>query len=161
MATNSILNGGQAAPRRARGRDVDALGPSDSSDSGSDVQGERPMPTQPDNPGELGALPVESGSDTDASGTGERGSATGVEPRDAADISPDRIGAGPSSPPTAETPLASDADTEEEPAADTGSDDSESPRAPANEGVSGPTGRVRRVRAADAARAASDRPGKA
>jgi len=160
MATNSILDGGQAAPRRARGRDIDALGPSDSSDSGSDVHGERPMPTLPDNPGELGALPVESGSDTDASGTGERGSATGVEPRDAADISPDRIGAGPSSPPTAETPLASDADDSPDLADDLENDAGESPRTPASEGVGGPTGRVRRVRAADAARAASDRPGK-
>src|SRR5436305_14073562 len=110
MATNSILGGGgQPAPRRARGRDVDALGPSDSSDSGSDVQGEGPMPTLPDNPGELGALPVESGTDTDASGTGERGTAAGVEPREAADISPDRIGGpGPASPATDDLPIASD-----------------------------------------------------
>jgi hypothetical protein len=178
MATNSILGGGQAAPRRARGRDVDALGPSDSSDSGSDVQGERPMPTLPDNPGELGALPVESGSDTDASGTGERASATGIEPREAADISPDRISAGPSSPPTAETPLASDTDIDiDDLAADIDSgngddavaadeaapDDQRSGpdgegagrRASASRSSGGPTGRVRRVRAADAAKSAS------
>lgn len=37
-----------------RKKNVDALGPSDSSDSGSDVQGERSMPTASDNPGEWG-----------------------------------------------------------------------------------------------------------
>ena len=92
MATSSIL-GGESAPRKARGRDTDALGPSDSSDSGSDVQGERAMPTLPDNAGELGAVPVDTDSDTDAAGTGERASATGDDPREAADILPDRVGA--------------------------------------------------------------------
>ena len=90
MATSSIL-GGERATARASGRDVDALGPSDTSDSGSDVQGERTMPTQPDNPGEYGALTVDLGSDSDASGTGERASATGRDPIDGADILPDRI----------------------------------------------------------------------
>ena len=92
MATSSIL-GGQSAPRKAAGRDADALGPSDSSDSGSDVQGERPMPTLPDSPGELGAVPADTDSDTDAAGTGERASATGEHVREAADILPDRVGA--------------------------------------------------------------------
>jgi len=90
MATSSILGGERAAPR-AKGRDVDALGPSDSSDSGSDVQGERAMPTDADNPGELGSLPVRGSSDSDARGTGERGSATGDDADDAADILPDHL----------------------------------------------------------------------
>ncbi|KRB06449.1 hypothetical protein [Rhizobacter sp. Root16D2] len=94
MSNSSILGGERAAPR-AIGRDVDALGPSDSSDSGSDVQGERTMPTDADNPGELGALPVNRDSDSDASGTGERGSATGDGRDDAADILPDHLVANP------------------------------------------------------------------
>ena len=93
--SNSSLLGGGAAAAHARGRDVDALGPSDSSDSGSDVQGERSMATGADNPGELGGLPVELGSDSDSSGTGERGSATGESVRDGADILPDEVIASP------------------------------------------------------------------
>ncbi len=91
MATSPITGANSPAPAVPAGRDVDALGPSDSSDSGSDVQGERPMATAPDNAAELGALPVESGTDTDSTGTGERGSATGEDPAPAADIQPDRI----------------------------------------------------------------------
>ncbi len=89
--SNSSLLGGDAAAAHAQGRDVDVLGPSDSSDSGSDVQGERSMATEADNPGELGALPVELGSDSDSAGTGERGSATGAAVRDGADILPDAV----------------------------------------------------------------------
>ena len=89
--SNSSLLGGSSAPTWAEGRDVDALGPSDSSDSGSDVQGERRMATEGDNPGELGGMPVELGSDSDSGGTGERGSATGESIRDGADILPDRV----------------------------------------------------------------------
>ena len=90
MGTSSIL-GGERAPAQAAGKDVDALGPSDSSDSGSDVQGERPMATGADNPGEWGALTVEGESDSDAAGTGERASASGEAAADGADILPDRI----------------------------------------------------------------------
>ena len=90
MANSSIL-GGTRVDRRAPGHDVDALGPSDSSDSGSDVQGERSMPTSPDNPGELGALTVDGDNDSDASGTGERASATGGEGQGGDDILPHRI----------------------------------------------------------------------
>ena len=90
MSNSSIL-GGQPAANRAAGRDVDALGPSDSSDSGSDVQGERPMSTAADNPGEFGAVPVDGRNDSDALGTGERASADGDDPADGADILPDRI----------------------------------------------------------------------
>lgn len=90
MATSSIL-GGTPAPEQAKGRGTDALGPSDSSDSGSDVLGERQMSTGADDPDELGATPAEKGSDTDRFGTGERASATPSGEHDAADILPDRV----------------------------------------------------------------------
>ena len=90
MATSSIL-GGAPAPVKSKGKDAEALGPSDSSDSGSDVCGERAMPTAPDNPGEWGAVTIAADSDSDTAGTGERASATGHGPRDAADVSPDRV----------------------------------------------------------------------
>jgi hypothetical protein len=90
MATSSILGGEQSAPR-AEGRDIDRLGPSDSSDSGADVQGERSMATEADNPGEIGATPAHRDSASDALGTGERGAAAGADVREGADILPDRI----------------------------------------------------------------------
>ncbi len=90
MSTSSIL-GGESAPERAPGRDVDTLGPSDSSDSGSDVQGERPMATGADEPDQLGAVPVDGDSDSDAAGTGERGSAVSEQTPDGADILPDHL----------------------------------------------------------------------
>lgn len=71
MANSSIL-GGTPAPARVQGKDNDLLGPSDSSDSGSDVQGERPMATQPDDDAMLGGRPADLASDTDMSGTGEK-----------------------------------------------------------------------------------------
>lgn len=95
MARSSIL-GGEVPATRARGRDADALGPSDSSDSGSDVQGQSSMPTLADNPDQLGAVPVYRASDSDAQGTGERGSATGDDAREGADILPDQIKRDPS-----------------------------------------------------------------
>ena len=94
MATSSILGGERVDPR-ARGRDADALGPSDSSDSGSDIQGERTMPTDPDNPDELGATPAHGDSSSDAFGTGERAAADGGDVADGADIAPDRVEGGP------------------------------------------------------------------
>lgn len=90
MARSSIM-GGETAPARAPGNDVDALGPSNSSDSGSDVQGARPMATAPDNEAEWGAIVAEGDSDSDADGTGERAAAAGDGGRDNADILPDRI----------------------------------------------------------------------
>ncbi len=90
MATSSIL-GGERAARQAEGTDVDRLGPSDSSDSGSDVQGAGPMTTAPDNPGEWGAVVADPDSDSDAGGTGERASSDGSDVVDGADILPDRI----------------------------------------------------------------------
>jgi hypothetical protein len=76
MSKSSLL-GGEHAPVQSEGRGADRLGPSDSSDSGSDAQGE------------LG--PDQSASDTDRSGTGERASAN---PRDSGaglDILPDHV----------------------------------------------------------------------
>ncbi len=90
MATSSIL-GGTRAPTQSSGRDTDALGPSDSSDSGSDVQGERAFDALDE--GGVGGDRASLSSDTDAAGTGERGAAVydgnAVE---GADIGLDRIG---------------------------------------------------------------------
>ena len=91
MAHSSIL-GGERIAHRAVGRDTDALGPSDSSDTGSDVQGERVAATGPDTPGDIDAATVvDLDSDTDAMGTGERGSAVPDGAEDGADIAPDHI----------------------------------------------------------------------
>ncbi len=76
MATSSIL-GGDWVPKRPGGTDVGSLGPSDSTDSGSDARG--------------AFDDDELASDTDAEGTGERSS---VDPRNGlidADILPDHI----------------------------------------------------------------------
>ena len=89
--TNSPLLGGERAAQHASGKDVDALGPSDSSDSGSDVQGEHSLRGEGDHADELGSLIVNTASDSDSSGTGERGSATGRDGPDGADISPDQV----------------------------------------------------------------------
>lgn len=90
MATSSIL-GGERAASRAAGRDTDALGPSDSSDSGSDVQGERGFDALDE--GEVGGDRSDLSSDTDAAGTGERGAAVhDADIVEGADIAPDRIG---------------------------------------------------------------------
>jgi hypothetical protein len=90
MSHSSIL-GGESAATSSAGKDAGSLGPSDSSDSGSDIQGERPMPTLPDGPDEQGAMPVDLDSDSDALGTGERGAAYGRDGVEGADILPDRI----------------------------------------------------------------------
>ena len=91
MASSSI-QGGARHPARPSGTDVDALGPSDSSDTGSDVQHERRMPTRADSADELGALPAHRDSTSDAQGTGERASAVGdAEGRQGADIAPDQV----------------------------------------------------------------------
>lgn len=76
MATSSIF-GGLHVPEHVRGKDTNALGPSDNSDSGSDAQG-----AYGDD---------EMSSDSDAAGTGERASVgAGMDPSDA-DILPDHI----------------------------------------------------------------------
>jgi hypothetical protein len=73
MAYSSIL-GADKAPAIPSGRDSDALGPSDNSDSGSDAIGT-----------------YEARADSDSVGTGERGSVTPGEAREGADIMPDHV----------------------------------------------------------------------
>jgi len=73
MAYSSIL-GAETAPVQPSGRDSESLGPSDSSDSGSDAVGT-----------------AEIHADSDAAGTGERGSVTPGEGREGGDILPDRV----------------------------------------------------------------------
>jgi hypothetical protein len=89
--TNSNFLGGERAATYAPGKDVEALGPSDSSDSGSDVQGERSLQGDGEHADRLGSLIVDVGSDSDASGTGERASATGRDSPDGSDIAPDQV----------------------------------------------------------------------
>jgi hypothetical protein len=90
MSQSSIL-GGERAPQQARGRDAETLGPSDTSDSGSDIQGASRLKTDAEE-GELGgATPMSNDSDSDAMGTGERAEAVPEGARDGADIAPDRI----------------------------------------------------------------------
>ena len=89
--TNSSILGGDRPQPRAAGHDNRLLGPSDSSDSGSDVQGETAMATGADRPDELGGIPVAIDADSDRNGTGERGSATGDDDVAGADILPDGI----------------------------------------------------------------------
>ncbi len=73
MAYSSIL-GADPAPAQPSGRSSDLLGPSDSSDTGSDA---------------LGTNEVHA--DSDGSGTGERGAVFGGDAVEGADIAPDRI----------------------------------------------------------------------
>ncbi|VWD48464.1 chemotaxis protein [Burkholderia contaminans] len=78
----------------SRGRDGRALGPSDSSDSGSDTAGARRYPFDVDSPLDEHALErgdASLDSDTDRAGTGERASADGDSTLDESmDIKPDR-----------------------------------------------------------------------
>lgn len=76
MATSSLL-GGTHLNTPPGGKDTDALGPSDNSDSGSDAQGAY-------GDGELA-------SDSDAVGTGERATIGGGRDRADADIMPDHV----------------------------------------------------------------------
>lgn len=73
MAYSSLV-GADTAPAQPSGRGSDLLGPSDNSDSGSDALGTH-----------------EAHADSDAVGTGERGTVDGVDAVAGADISPDRI----------------------------------------------------------------------
>lgn len=128
MARSSIL-GGDTPATKPDGSEVDMLGPSDTSDSGSDVQGERPMATGADNPGEWGAVVSEHDSDSDSTGTGERGAAAGNSGRAGADILPDRIitpGVGGSRDALDEVPglAGEDGESEDDPIEGTGDDDS-------------------------------------
>jgi hypothetical protein len=73
MAYSSIV-GADVAPVHPSGRDSDVLGPSDNSDSGSDAAGT-----------------FEAIADSDSAGTGERGSVSGNEGPEGADILPDHV----------------------------------------------------------------------
>lgn len=73
MAHSSIL-GADVAPGHPSGRSSDLLGPSDSSDSGSDALGTQELHE-----------------DSDAAGTGERGAVAGGDTREGGDILPDRV----------------------------------------------------------------------
>ena len=91
MATSNIL-GGNRTPKQARGRDVDALGPSDSSDSGSDVQGTFDLDDSDQFDTNAGARQTGMEGDSDAAGTGERGAARlDEEAESGSDISPDSV----------------------------------------------------------------------
>lgn len=70
----SSIYGADVAPAQPSGRDAQLLGPSDNSDTGSDALGT-----------------PEAYGDSDAAGTGERGSVTPGEAREGADILPDRV----------------------------------------------------------------------
>lgn len=77
MATSSIT-GGEHTPRLPSGHDMASLGPSDLSDSGSDVA--------------MGAFDAETlAGDSDSLGTGERSSAEANSPLSGADILPDHL----------------------------------------------------------------------
>jgi hypothetical protein len=91
MAKSSLL-GIDRAPAMPAGRDIDARGPSDTSDSGSDIQGELDLGADAVGLPRGLALPIEHKGDTDAEGTGERGSAMpDDEPIAGADIGVDRV----------------------------------------------------------------------
>lgn len=92
MATSSIV-GAERAASQAEGRDTEVLGPSDSSDSGSDVQGELDLASPEDLDNTLfGNVQPGLDSNSDAAGTGERGAAlTNEEAREGRDILPDRV----------------------------------------------------------------------
>ena len=117
MATSSVTGNHDSAADDADD-DTRMLGPSDSSDSGSDTLGQRADLAQPDD--NLGGTvePLDGGSD--ASGTGERADVEGDTSLDGADILPDRIiGPGGSAIDAAEVHassggLADDADDDEE-----------------------------------------------
>ena len=90
MSQSSIM-GGERAPQQAKGRSAKTLGPSDTSDSGSDIQGASRLKTDAEEGDLGGATPIDSNSDSDSMGTGERRSAVPGSGRDGADIGPDRI----------------------------------------------------------------------
>ncbi|CAN5350911.1 hypothetical protein BH09PSE5_BH09PSE5_19310 [soil metagenome] len=101
MARSSI-SGGDDMQEQTGSFDQVSLGPSDTSDSGSDVAGSPDQTAGDEMPLNDGPLdldrtattrsPAGAGSDTDSTGTGER---LGAEPNsavhDGSDISPDRI----------------------------------------------------------------------
>lgn len=98
---HSSLLGIDRVPGTPPGRDTQALGPGDSSDSGSDLMGlDDPDTADPNEPADIAMDPDRARaaaeglgeSSTDQGGTGERRSAAGdAGGREAADISVDRV----------------------------------------------------------------------
>ena len=86
MARSSLLGVERADPIPA-GRDIDSLGTSDNSDSGSDVQSFAPAGIAGSNGDPYG----DHGADSDAAGTGERGAVARDGEASDRDILPDRI----------------------------------------------------------------------
>ena len=122
--SQSSITGGVRAPKQAEGRSADVLGPSDTSDSGSDIQGATRLKTDAEE-GELGgAMPVELDSDSDSMGTGERAEAVPEDARDGADIGPDRIAGSQDALDSAQN-IGSDDDSVEALAADESDEDDE------------------------------------
>lgn len=95
MSTDPLL-GGSRAPAHASGKDIDALGPSDTSDSGSDVQTDLRRTSLDE--GAEGALPIAHDSTSDSTGTGESASADPAPPELDADLLPDRTARVPGEP---------------------------------------------------------------
>jgi hypothetical protein len=62
---NSSILGGVRATKYAPGNDVNALGPSDISDSGSDVHGERSVRGEGEHVDLLGSLIIDTATDSD------------------------------------------------------------------------------------------------
>jgi len=101
MTDSTLENPGSTPAANAPGHDTRSLGPSDSSDSGSDVQNATPHAADMTDPLDQHALELgeaELDSDSDRHGTGERASADGdsnLRPDD--DVLPDRIQDAPGS----------------------------------------------------------------
>lgn len=95
MANSTLDGADETAPQSGKGHGTGALGPSDSSDSGSDVQNERRHVFDVDSELDEHALeqgPDELGSDTDRAGTGERAAADGdAKLKPGGDILPDEV----------------------------------------------------------------------
>jgi hypothetical protein len=80
MANSTLIPTGEEAPEVNKGHGTGALGPSDSSDSGSDVHGAKRHEFDVDSPLDNHALELgedELGSDSDRHGTGDRAAADG------------------------------------------------------------------------------------
>src|SRR5262245_61166926 len=104
MASSTLNRTGEQPPKTDQGHGTEALGPSDSSDSGSDIRGGPGL--SPETDIDEGSLPRDRGpgktagpdvgdhgldSDSDAAGTGERAAAGRDTTRSNQDIAPDRI----------------------------------------------------------------------
>jgi hypothetical protein len=106
MARRSIL-GSDESPSLPPGHDIESLGPSDLSDTGSDVQGSLDLNETDQKLSDLHTRPKREDSlqqelhraDSDTGGTGERASAVLSEDAlDGGDIAPDQIVSSPDAP---------------------------------------------------------------